>query len=499
MSTRSAPSAGFLAVHRTRGHRLTQPPPSSPPRRNPSEEGPLLSLAPQPPFSPVLLTDLYALTMLQAYFEEDMCEVAVFSLFVRRLPERRNYLLACGLDDVLAFLETLRFDQAALAYLDSLGRFSERFLRWLEHLRFTGDVHAVPEGTPVFAQEPIVEIDAPIAEAQLVEAFVMNQINLQTVLATKAARSVDAAKGKQVVDFGLRRMHGIDAGLKGARAFHIAGVDATSNVAAGQAYGLRVAGTLAHSYIQAHDSEYDAFRAFVRLYPDTVLLVDTYDTLEGVRKVVDLARELGEQFRVSAVRLDSGDLADLALKTRRMLDDAGLHRVTIFASGGLDENEIARLVAAGVPIDGFGVGTDMGVSRDAPSLDIAYKLVEYAGRGRMKLSTGKELLPGRKQIFRVERDGTADHDILGLRDEESCGRPLLQRVMAGGHRCDAGRVALAEARAHARAELDRLPPRLSALSPANPPYAVELSPGLQPGRDALRRQHDLIGSDEGRG
>ena len=188
----------------------------------------------------------------------------------------------------------------------------------------------------MFAQEPIVEIEAPIAEAQLVEAFVMNQIHLQTVLATKAARSVDAAKGRQVVDFGLRRMHGIYAGLKGARAFHIAGVDATSNVAAGQAYGLRVAGTLAHSYIQAHDDEYEAFRAFVRLYPDTVLLVDTYDTLEGVRKVVDLAHELGPQFRVSAVRLDSGDLADLAFKARAMLDEAGLHRVTIFASGGLD-------------------------------------------------------------------------------------------------------------------------------------------------------------------
>ena len=227
--------------------------------------------------------------MLQAYFEEHMREIAVFSLFVRRLPERRNYLLACGLDDVLAFLETLRFDQAALAYLDSLGRFSKPFLRHLEELRFTGDVCAVPEGTPVFANEPLVEIEAPIAEAQLVEAFVMNQIHLQTVLASKAARVVEAARGRQVVDFGLRRMHGTDAGLKAARAFHIAGVHATSNVAAGQAYGLRVAGTLAHSYIQAHDDEYDAFRAFARLYPDTVLLVDTYDTLAGVRKVIDLA------------------------------------------------------------------------------------------------------------------------------------------------------------------------------------------------------------------
>ena len=445
---------------------------------------------PQPQFSPVLLTDLYELTMLQAYFEEHMREVAVFSLFVRRLPERRNYLLACGLDDVLAFLETLRFDQAALAYLNSLGRFSKRSLQYLDQLRFTGDVYALPEGTPVFANEPLVEIEAPIAEAQLVETFVMNQVHLQTVLASKAARVVEAARGRQVVDFGLRRMHGSDAGLKAARAFHIAGVHATSNLAAGQAYGLRVAGTLAHSYIQAHDDEYEAFRAFARLYPDTVLLVDTYDTLAGVRKVIDLARELGPSFRISAVRLDSGDLGDLAFKARGLLDDAGLHCVTIFASGGLNEDEIAELMVAGAPIDGFGVGTDMGVSRDAPSLDIAYKLVEYAGRARLKLSTGKVLLPGRKQIFRVERDGMADHDVLGRRDDEPCGRPLLQHVMAGGQRCTAGRVTLDGARAHAKDELDRLPSRLRGLEPATPPYLVDLSPALTQDRDVLRRQHE---------
>lgn len=445
---------------------------------------------PHPRFSPVLLTDLYELTMLQAYFEERMSEMAVFSLFVRRLPERRNYLLACGLDDALAFLEALRFDQAALAYLDSLGRFSNRFLRHLEQFRFTGGVYGVPEGTPVFANEPLVEVEAPIAEAQLVEAVVMNQIHLQTVLASKAARVVEAARGRQVVDFGLRRMHGTDAGLKAARAFHIAGVDATSNVAAGQAYGVRVAGTLAHSYIQAHDDEYEAFRAFARLYPDTILLVDTYDTLAGVRKVVDLARELGPQFRVSGVRLDSGDLGALAFESRRILDDAGLRHVTIFASGGLNEDEIARLVADGAPIDGFGVGTDMGVSRDAPGLDIAYKLVEYAGRARTKLSTGKALLPGRKQIFRVERDGIADHDVLGRHDEVPCGRPLLQRVMAGGLRCAGEGVALDEARARAKGELGRLPPRVRGLAPASPPYLVELSPALAQDRDALRRQHE---------
>jgi nicotinate phosphoribosyltransferase len=448
----------------------------------------------QPQFSPVLLTDLYELAMLQAYFEERMSEIAVFSLFVRRLPERRNYLLACGLDDVLAFLETLRFDQSALAYLESLGRFSGAFLRFLEQLRFTGDVYAVSEGTPVFPNEPLVEIEAPIAEAQLVEAFVMNQIHLQTVLASKAARVVEAAAGRQVVDFGLRRMHGTDAGLKSARAFHVAGVHATSNVAAGQAYGLRVAGTMAHSYIQAHDDEYEAFRAFARLYPDTVLLVDTYDTLQGIRKVIDLARELGSAFRVSGVRLDSGDLGDLAVKARGMLDEAGLQRVTIFASGGLDENEIARLTAAGAPIDGFGVGTDMGVSRDAPSLDIAYKLVEYAGRSRMKLSTGKVLLPGRKQVFRVDHDGVADHDVLGRRDEEPCGRPLLRQVTAGGNRQAVGRVTLDQARAHARSELDRLPPRLRGLAPAEPPYRVDVSAALAQDRDTLSRRLEREGT-----
>jgi nicotinate phosphoribosyltransferase len=444
----------------------------------------------QPPFSPVLFTDLYELTMLQAYFEEQMRDVAAFSLFVRRLPKRRNYLVACGLDDVLAFLETLRFDREALGYLDSLGRFSSGFLQFLAQLRFTGDVYAVAEGTPVFANEPLIEIEAPIAEAQLVETFVMNQIHLQTVLASKAARVVEAARGRQVVDFGLRRMHGTDAGLKAARAFHIAGVHATSNVAAGQAYGIPVAGTLAHSYIQAHDDEYEAFRAFVRIYPDTVLLVDTYDTLAGVRKVVDLAREMGPGFRVSAIRLDSGDLADLAVQARRILDEAGLHRVTIFASGGLDEDEIARLVAEGAPIDGFGVGTDMGVSRDAPSLDIAYKLVEYGGLPRMKLSTGKVLLPGRKQICRVEHDGMADHDVLGRRNDVPSGRALLQHVMAGGQRSAAGRVTLEQARVHARAERDRLPPRVRGLQLARPAYAVDLSAALVHDREALRRQHE---------
>lgn len=443
--------------------------------------------------SPAIFTDLYELTMLQAYFEEQMSERAVFSLFVRSLPPRRNFLLACGLEDVLTFLETVRFDQASLQYLSSLGRFSDRFLSFLEGLRFTGEVFAVPEGTPVFGDEPILEIEAPIAEAQFVETFVMNQIHLQTVLASKAARVVEAAQGREVVDFGLRRMHGIDAGLKAARAFYIAGVDATSNLAAGQVYGLRVAGTLAHSYIQAHDDEYQAFRAFARLYPDTVLLVDTYDTLAGVRKVIELARELGADCRVSAVRLDSGDLGELAIETRRLLDQAGLDAVRIFVSGGLNEDEIDGLVKAGAPVDGFGVGTDMGVSRDVPALDIAYKLVEYGGRPRLKLSSGKMLLPGPKQVYRVERDGLAHHDVLARREEEPCGRPLLRRVMTGGRR-SAEMPTLEASRAHAQMELSRLPRRVRELEPAVPPYGVEISSGLILESDVLRRQIERQGT-----
>jgi nicotinate phosphoribosyltransferase len=349
-------------------------------------------------------------------------------------------------------------------------------------------VYAVPEGTPVFALEPILEISAPIAEAQLVETFVMNQIHLQTVLASKAARVVEAAHSRPVVDFGLRRIHGIDAGLKAARAFHIAGTSATSNVAAGQAYGLRLAGTMAHSYIQAHEEEYEAFRAFARLYPDTVLLVDTYDTLAGVRKVVELAAEMGSAFRVSAVRLDSGDLCGLALEARRILDEAGLHRVGIFASGGLDEDQIDQLLAAGAPIDGFGVGTEMGVSRDVPALDIAYKLVQYADRGRLKLSTGKEVLPGRKQVFRVERDGLADNDVLASHDESPHGRPLLEPVMRNGERLPAGKVTLDEARARAKVELERLPAGVRGLQPAEPPYRVIISQDLAALGDQVRRR-----------
>lgn len=426
-----------------------------------------------------LLTDLYELTMIQGYWILGMREEAVFSLFVRRLPARRNFILACGLDDALHYLETLHFTPESLAYLATLPYFRADFLEWLQGFRFTGSVYAVAEGTPVFGEEPILEVEAPLAEAQLVETFLLNQVQLQTVLASKATRVVRAARGRVVVDFGLRRTQGVDAGLRGARAYYIAGIDATSNLLAGQIYGIPVAGTMAHSYVQAFDRELDALRAFARIYPETTLLVDTYDTITGVERVVELARELGPEFRVRAVRLDSGDLAALSLRAREILDAAGLERVGIFASGGLDEDEIARLLALGAPIDGFGVGTALSVAKDAPALDIAYKLAAYAGRGRTKLSAGKRILPGRKQIFRVEEEGRAVRDILARHDEEFPGRALMRQVMAGGRRLPAGATDLAGARTRSRTEISLLPERVQGLERADPPYPVQISAALE--------------------
>lgn len=428
--------------------------------------------------STALFTDLYELTMAQAYLEEGMTAEAVFSLAVRSLPRQRNLLLACGLDTVLDYLENLRFEAEDLAYLASLGRFSDRLLNWLREFRFTGDVYAVPEGTPVFPNEPILEIVAPLPQAQIIETFVMNQVHLQTLLASKAYRVVRAAEGRLVVDFGARRIHGVDAALKAARAFYIAGVAATSNVLAGQRYGLPVTGTMAHSYIQAHEDEKEAFRAFALQYPGTVLLVDTYDTMTAVHKIIALARTLGEAFRISAVRLDSGDLVSLSKEVRRLLDEAGLQTVGIFVSGGLDEYKIAQLVSSGAPITGFGVGTNMGVSSDVPSLDIAYKLCEYAGKGRLKLSMGKAVLPGRKQVYRQEEDGIAVKDVIARADEALPGRPLLRPMMRGGKRLEEARVDLQAARAYAQQEIARLPERVRALTPADPPYPVEISRGL---------------------
>jgi nicotinate phosphoribosyltransferase len=432
-----------------------------------------------------LFTDLYELTMLQAYWRETLTDTAVFSLHVRALPAQRNYLLACGLADALEALERLCFEDDDLAYLRTSKLFGSDFIDWLRAFRFTGSVYAVPEGTPVFAHEPLLEVVAPIGEAQLAETLLMNQVHLQTLLASKAARVVHAAAGRRVVDFGMRRMHGYDAALKAARAFYVAGVDATSNVLAGARYGIPIAGTMAHSYVQAHATELDAFRAFARLYPDTTLLVDTYDTIEGVHRVVALLNEAAGSLRVGAIRLDSGDIAALALEARRILDAAGHAAVRIFASGGLDEEQIARLLAAGAPIDGFGVGTRMGVPNDVPALDIAYKLTEYAGRGRLKLSPGKPILPGRKQVFRVEDGGRAVHDVIALAGEAPAGRPLLRRVMKDGVALPAAREALTVLRARAAEELARLPDAVTQLAPMRAGYPVHISAALQRLRDEL--------------
>ncbi len=433
-----------------------------------------------------LLTDLYQLTMLQAYWGEDMRAKAVFDLFFRRLG-RRNYLLACGLEAALHYLETLRFTGEALRYLGTLDLFNDEFLDYLADFRFTGDVYAVAEGTPVFADEPVVEVVAPIGEAQLAETFLLNQITFQTGVASKAAGVVRAAQGRTVADFGARRLHGADAALKGARAMHVAGVAATSHVLAGRAYGLDVTGTMAHSYVEAHESEADAFRAFARRYPGTTLLVDTYDTLAGVRTVIELAAQ--EDLEIGAVRLDSGDLGALAHAARALLDEAGMEHVQIFASGSLDEHAITKLLDRGAPIDGFGVGTRMGTMADQPYLDSAYKLCSYAGTPRMKLSSEKSNLPGRKQIYRFFEDETAARDVIATAEEAppEGGAPLLTCVMKGGRRTDAGRRSLPEIRAHAEAATRRLPERLHVLGEADPPYEVALSKKLQQRLDETRR------------
>jgi nicotinate phosphoribosyltransferase len=430
-----------------------------------------------------LFTDLYELTMLQAYVHQHMHDRAVFSLYVRRLPDSRNVLIACGLDSVLDYLEAVRFTDDDVRYLASLGRFSQPLLDWVARFRFTGDVYAAPEGTPVFANEPLLEIVAPLPEAQVVETCVLNQYHLQTLLASKAARVVHAAEGRHVLDFAARRMHGAEAAVRGARAFYLAGVHATSNVLAGQRYGIPVAGTMAHSYIQAHGHERDAFQTFARLFPGTTLLVDTYDTLQAVRQVIELARAERDPIRVGAIRLDSGDLGSLARESRRLLDAAGLHAVQIVASGGLDEHAIAALIGSGAPIDAFGVGTDMGVSHDAPALDFVYKLSEYGGEGRTKLSVGKPVLPGRKQVFRQDGGEQAIGDVIGRAEESLAGRELLILMMKDGRRTADADADVHRARERAARELARLPSAVRSLDPATPPYPVRVS-------EALRRHHE---------
>ncbi len=447
----------------------------APPWQDASENGPDSVC----PTQPAMFTDLYELTMAQAYHAENMDEAAVFELFFRELPPGRNFVLAAGVSDLLRCLERLQFTQDDLDYLHAQGDFGDEFLGHLSNLRFTGDVYAVAEGTVVFPDEPLVQVVAPILEAQLVETLVLNQVHFQSVIAAKAARVVAAAGGRTVVDFGSRRAHGFDAALKAARAAYLAGAAGTSNVLAGKVYGIPVFGTMAHSYIQAHDDELEAFRRFQDLYPQTTLLVDTYDTLDGVRRVVELSRRLGSDFHVRAIRLDSGDLEALARQARQILDEAGLDGVKIFASGGLEEWKLAELVGKEVPIDGFGVGTKLAVSSDAPSLDVAYKLVQYADAPRMKLSSDKLIYPGRKQVFRQTENDRMAGDTLAHWDESLPGEPLLRPVMQRGACLEAGREPLDAMRERARRELARLPDELRSLETARQPYRVARSQKLE--------------------
>jgi nicotinate phosphoribosyltransferase len=436
-----------------------------------------------------LFTDLYEVTMAQAYHANRMSGVAAFETFYRRLPPTRKYIMAAGLADVLEFLETFRLKQDELEYLQTLGLFSDDFLSRLAELRFSGDVWAVPEGTLVFPGEPIVQVVAPIIEAQLVETFVINQIHFQSVVASKAARIVDAAAGRPVVDFGARRAHGTDAALKLARASFLAGAVGTSNLLAARRYRIPAFGTMAHSYVQSFDDEAPCFECFCQIFPGTTLLVDTYDTLQGVDAVIALAERLGERFDVRGIRLDSGDLGELSRKARARLDAAGLSRLEIFASSDLDEYSIATLIAQRCPINAFGVGTRLAVSKDAPALDMAYKLVEYDGISRGKLSAGKVFYPGRKQVFREVKDGTCVGDMLGQMDEELPGERLLVKVMEGGRRLTNVDDSLSSARRHAASELAACPRALRSLDDAEAGYVVRPSPKLELALERFRAAH----------
>lgn len=444
-----------------------------------------------PQHFPALFTDLYEVTMAQAYMAEHMSGTAVFETLFRKLPQGRSYVMAAGLSDVLDFLEAFQFQQEDIDYLRGLRLFTEEFLQSLSAVRFTGEVWAVPEGTAVFPNEPIVQVIAPILEGQLVETFVVNQIHLQSVIASKAARVVEAARGRMVVDFGARRAHGTDAALKVARAGYLAGIAGTSNLLAAREYGIPAFGTMAHSFIQAFDIELDAFDAFARLYPGTTLLVDTYDTLHGVDHVIELAKRRND-FDVAAIRLDSGDLGALSKAARAKLDAAGLNQVEIVASSGLDEYRIAALMDDDCPIDAFAVGTKLAVAQDAPSLDMAYKLVEYDGAGRTKFSSGKVIYPGRKQVVRRLDHGVFAGDTIGKPDEHLAGEPLLVPVMKNGRRLPQHDPGLQASRNWARQQLDLLPPQLRSLEPTGWSYPVDVSPEITRELERLRRAQQLV-------
>ena len=436
-----------------------------------------------------LSTDLYELNMVQAYLDRGEQAEAVFEFFIRRLPARRNFLLAAGLETVLDYLETLRFTPQHIAWLKQTGRFKANLLDYLASFRFTGDVHAMPEGTVCFPNEPLLRITAPLPIAQLVESRIINILHFQTLIASKAARMVLAAQGKSLADFGLRSAHGAEAGLLAARASYIAGFSGAANVEAGERFGIPVVGTMAHSFVQIHDDESAAFENFARSRPDGVIfLIDTFNTEAGARKVVALAPRLrSEGVNIRGVRIDSGDMIAMSRKVRRILDEGGLNDVIILASGGVDEDFIAKVVELEAPIDGFGVGSSLDSSTDAPTLDCAYKLQEYRGKPKRKLSEGKVTWPGRKQVWRKRSaEGRMAGDVLALESAPRDGESLIVPVMKSGERVRTAPT-LDEIRSRAAAELSRLPEPLRGLKPARP-YPVEISPELeQLAEEATRR------------
>ncbi len=439
----------------------------------------------------LLLTDRYQLTMLAAYQAAGMTDAAVFEFFVRKLPPARGFLVAAGLAQLVEFLCQARFDASELGWLAAQG-WSAAQVDQLARWRFTGDLDAVPEGTVMFGDEPILRVSAPIAEAQLIESRLINLIHFQTLIASKAARMVLAAPGKRLIDFGLRRAHGAEAGLLAARAAYLAGFAASATLLAERRFGVPSSGTMAHSFIQAHDHETEAFRHFASAHPgQVVLLIDTYDTERAAQKVVALAPELATRgIRLQGVRLDSGDLAAHARKVRRILDAGGLAEVQILASGGIDETLLLRHGRDQVPIDGYGIGTNLTTSADLPALDCAYKLQAYAGRPRRKRSEGKATWPGAKQVYRsYASDGAMTGDVVALADERHAGQPLLQPVLRAGHLV-APLPDLAASRAHAAAELARLPLALRRLDPAAA-HPVRISARLQD----LARALDAAGPD----
>lgn len=431
-----------------------------------------------------MLTDLYELTMCASYLDNKKNEQATFDLFIRKMPPNRSYFIFAGLEQVLLFLKSIKFSQEQLDYLKGQG-FKEEFLNYLKNFKFTGDVWAVPEGTVVFSNEPLIRVTAPIIEAQLIETFILNAVNVQTMVATKASRVVHAARGRPVVDFSLRRTHGTDAGMKVARASYIAGCAGTSNVLAGMKYGIPIFGTMAHSFVMLFDEEIDSFRAFAKTFPKkSTLLIDTYDDLKGAENAVIVAKELEKGgLKLSGVRLDSGDLLGLSKKVRIILDKRGLNYVKIFASGDLDEYKIEELLKNNAKIDAFGVGTRMGTSYDKPSVDVVYKLCERVDKtGKfipaIKLSKNKATLPGRKQVFRiVDKNGFYERDVIGLDDEKINGKPLLIKVMSGGE-IVYDLPKLEEIKRITLENLSKLPEKYKKLKDV-PKYPVDLSPKLK--------------------